>query len=124
MVKGKITIEDLAVMVQRGFSEMNDKLNGHDKRFDSMDKRFDSMDKRLKIVEDKVSSLTTEFQSFRSETRGNFEKVNSELYNVNNRLDRVEKRTIEDADAISENILDLTGRVSILERNDKQLKTA
>ena len=53
MVKKDITINDLAVMVQKGFS-------GVDKRFDAMhnemDKRFDLVDKRF----DKVENLILE----------------------------------------------------------------
>lgn len=42
--KRKVTIEDLAGMVQRGFS-------GVDKRFDLVDKRFDMVDKRFDKIE-------------------------------------------------------------------------
>ena len=40
MATKNITINDLAVMVQKGF-------NGVDKRFEQVDKRFEQMDKRL-----------------------------------------------------------------------------
>jgi len=40
MAKKDITINDLAVMVQKGF-------DGVDKRFEQVDKRFEQMDKRL-----------------------------------------------------------------------------
>jgi hypothetical protein len=44
MRKRNVTIEDLAVMVKRGF-------DGVDKRFDLVDKRFDAMDDRFERVE-------------------------------------------------------------------------
>ena len=47
MVKKEITINELAVMVQKGFA-------GNDKRFDDMDKRFDGMDKRFDKIENLV----------------------------------------------------------------------
>ena len=40
MAKKDITINDLAVMVQKGFNEV-------DKRFEQVDKRFDGIDNRL-----------------------------------------------------------------------------
>jgi archaellum component FlaC len=44
-MKGKnITIDDLAVMVKKGF-------DGVDKRFDGVDKRFDGVDDRLERIE-------------------------------------------------------------------------
>lgn len=41
MKKKNTTIDDLAVMVQKGFT-------GNDKRFDSMDKRFDKIEAEIK----------------------------------------------------------------------------
>ena len=45
----KVTIDELAIMVQHGFTEM-------DKRFDNMDKRFDRLEKRFDKLEDIVLS--------------------------------------------------------------------
>ncbi|MDP1760177.1 MAG: hypothetical protein Q8L01_01845 [Candidatus Woesebacteria bacterium] len=47
MAKKNLTIDDLAVMVQKGFS-------GNDKRFDYVDKRFEQMDKRFDKIENLV----------------------------------------------------------------------
>ena len=44
MKKKDITIDDLAMMVQRGFS---DAAKSIDKRFDAVDVRFDGVDRRL-----------------------------------------------------------------------------
>lgn len=46
-MKKNITIDDLAVIVQKGF-------NGVDKRFDSVDKRFDLVDKRFDKIENLI----------------------------------------------------------------------
>jgi len=43
----KVTIEDLAGMVKRGFDTV-------DKRFDAVDKRFDAMDKRFDRIENLI----------------------------------------------------------------------
>jgi hypothetical protein len=59
MAKKDITIEDLAIMVQKGFSEMATKKEMN-VRFDSVDKRFDimvtkaEMNRRFDGLEDRV----------------------------------------------------------------------
>jgi archaellum component FlaC len=58
MSKRKVTTEDLAAMVQRGFKEV-------DKRFDAMDDRFDRIEKliladhkrRIERLEEQVHDL-------------------------------------------------------------------
>ena len=57
MAKKNITIDDLAGMVQNGFTELKEDM---DKRFGQMDKRFDSvvtkaeMNRRFDGLEDRV----------------------------------------------------------------------
>jgi hypothetical protein len=76
-VKKKMTIDDLAGMVARGFSEVQDqfvevhnKFKQIDTRLDNIDDRLDSIDdrltkienqheRRLSIVEDKVLIIST-----------------------------------------------------------------
>jgi hypothetical protein len=62
MKKKNVTIDDLAVMVSKGFS-------GVDKCFESMDKRFDLVDKRF----DKIENLILENHKRR------IEKLESEI---------------------------------------------
>ena len=47
MAKKNITIDDLAVMVQKGFDGVDKKFEQVDKRFEQVDKRFEQVDKRL-----------------------------------------------------------------------------
>ncbi len=64
MVKKNITIDDLASMVQNGFTEVKEDMNKRfeqvDKRFEQVDKRFDSMvtkaemNRRFDGLEDRV----------------------------------------------------------------------
>ena len=57
MAKKNITIDDLAVMVQNGFTEVREDMN---KRFEQVDKRFDvmvtkaEMNRRFDGLEDRV----------------------------------------------------------------------
>jgi archaellum component FlaC len=73
----EITIEDLARMVQQGFSEtagridkleanmydrfqnVNDKLEKVDKRFDEVGHKINQIDRRLFSIEDDVSEIKT-----------------------------------------------------------------
>lgn len=63
MASKKITIDNLAEMIGKGFA-------GVDKRFDDVDKRFDEVDKGLDKIEnvlirqhsDKISNLESEIR--------------------------------------------------------------
>ncbi|MFA5433006.1 MAG: hypothetical protein WC319_09095 [Candidatus Paceibacterota bacterium] len=48
MKSKNITIDDLAMMVQKGFSEA---AKENSKRFDGVDKRFDRIEKKLDRIE-------------------------------------------------------------------------
>lgn len=50
-MKKKVTIEDLAVMTQKGFLAVDKRFDGVDKKFGEIDKRFDEVDKRLDRIE-------------------------------------------------------------------------
>lgn len=50
MRKKEITIDDLAIMVQKGFNETAKKIDV-DKGFDAVDKRFDKVENRLDRIE-------------------------------------------------------------------------
>jgi archaellum component FlaC len=78
MKKKQMTIEDLALMTQRGFSEVhidldsfkkevNERFNRVDERFGQVDKRFDHIenlllrahDNRIEKIEDDIRFLKT-----------------------------------------------------------------
>ena len=49
--KEKTTIDDLAIIIKKGFDEVDKRFDGVDKRFDGVDKRFDKVEKRLDNLE-------------------------------------------------------------------------
>jgi hypothetical protein len=53
MVKKNITIDDLAVMVQKGFNETAKKAD-MDLQFKQVDERFDAIDKKFDKIENLV----------------------------------------------------------------------
>ncbi len=69
MKKKNVTINDLAVMVGKGF-------DGVDKRFDGVDKRFDAIDFRL----DKIEKLIL------ADHKRRIEKLEEEIKEINGLL--------------------------------------
>ena len=55
--KKETTIEDLAVMVQKGFSGVDEKLEKIDGRFEKIDGRFVEVNKRFDSVEKGLNKL-------------------------------------------------------------------
>lgn len=49
--KKETTLDDLALMVGKGFNSMDEKFKNVDKRFESADKRFDKIESRLGKLE-------------------------------------------------------------------------
>ena len=59
-MKKKITIEDLAGMVKRGFDAVDKKFDAVDKRFDKIDTRFEKVDARFDDMDarfDRIENL-------------------------------------------------------------------
>lgn len=93
----KVTIDDLAVMVKKGFDRV-------DEQFEAMDEKFTG---KIDALEYKMNCR--------------FDQVMAEIHDIKVRLDALEKRTLEDSDAAVKELLDLKRRVNILE---KKLKIA
>jgi len=45
------TIDDLAIMVKKGFDGVDRRFDGVDRRFDGVDRRLDKVEKRLDRIE-------------------------------------------------------------------------
>jgi archaellum component FlaC len=57
MKNKNITIDDLAIMVKKGFDGVDKRFDGVDKRFEAIDKRFDGVDKRFDKVEKRLDRI-------------------------------------------------------------------
>ncbi|PIR44634.1 MAG: hypothetical protein COV10_03980 [Candidatus Vogelbacteria bacterium CG10_big_fil_rev_8_21_14_0_10_51_16] len=88
-----INLEDVAIMVQKGFE-------GVDRRFDGVDKRFDGVDKRLDGVDMRLGGLEFEFKG------------------VNRRLNEMERDTksIKHHLVYREEFQDLMARMKLVEK--------
>lgn len=97
--KKRVTIDDLAMMVQRGFHETSENINGFrkdtNKKFENVDKRIESIDKR-------------------------FENVENEIGDVKNKVNQIDRRLFSIEEDIAEIKIkqygDLLKRVSFIER--------
>lgn len=94
MKNKKITIDDLARMIQRGFEETAKKADV-DKRFEQIDKRFEQVDKR-------------------------FDNLEGQINNIDNKVNQIDRRLFSIEEDISEIKIkqygDLLKRVNFIER--------
>lgn len=58
--KNNITIDDLAVMVAKGFGHVEKRFEKMDKRFDAMDERFDVMDERFTKIDQTLYEMQSD----------------------------------------------------------------
>ena len=87
----KMTLDNLAVIIKREFDRVNEKFDEHDQQFRQINNKLDSM-------------------------QADILSIKLELHDINVRLDRLEKRTLEDDSSFTSDILDLRKRVKAMER--------
>jgi len=99
MKKKEITIEDLARMVQTGFSEAKKQV---DSKFVQVDKRFEQVDKRLDNLENKVT------------------QIDGRLDNLENKVNQIDRRLFSIEEDVAEIKIkqygDLLKRINFIER--------
>ena len=100
MARKKVTIEDLAGMVKRGFDSVDKRFEQVDQRFDSVDKRFEQVDKRFEQVDKRFDNLEN--------------RMEAGFAHVNARLDTI-RHDISDLPAMRASLRDLHQRVERLE---------
>lgn len=60
--KKETTIDDLAIMIGKGFNEMDKRFKKVDERFDKMDKRFDRMDGEIEDIKLRLDNVAYRFE--------------------------------------------------------------
>lgn len=94
----KITIDELAVMMQKEFSSLHEEIQGVRVEF--------------------KAELKREIGSVRADIR----RLQEDITDIRNRLERLEKRTMEDDNALAKEVVDLRRRVNILEKEILRLR--
>lgn len=92
--KKKTTIDDLAVMVARGFSEMDERFERVYKRFDGVDKRFDRIESRLDRLEKRIERIEADIiwiKEILEKHTKMLKDLSEEKIFIVHRIDRIEK---------------------------------
>jgi len=132
----EVTNDELAVMLNKQFNFIND-------RFDSLENnlRAEIQGVRTELkteIQGVRTELKTEIQGVRTElqdvridlkndiyeNRRRIDEIFGELVSIKMRLEKLEERTQEDADALAAEVLELHKKVNILEKEINKLKLA
>jgi len=108
--KKDVSTNELARMVAKGFSDVNDKLIIADRKIDKLNGKMDKL----------IDNLF----SFREEVRLEFKRLWAEVDYINQRLDKIEKNNVEEIELLSGDIVKLKSKVSKLEKKINKLKLA
>ena len=85
--KVSISMDDLAIMIGRGFEDVNNKFKDVDKRFDGVDKKFEDLEERLTRKIDGLSNRIDDLSLNRS--------TREELKILSLRVEKVEKKVFK-----------------------------
>lgn len=102
-------MDDFAAMIAREFSGMQN----------SMDKRFEQVDKRFDLLEHQNAA---DHASIRAKMKSGFERIEREIAEVKDQLNRLDRRTDQDDNALFSDINKLRIKVARLEKEVKFLK--
>lgn len=113
-------------------SELKQCFDKIDQRFDKIDQHLEKADQRFDelfsfladnmVTKQEFGEFKSEMYNFRDEANGRLDAISRELDEIKKRLDALERRTIEDADAAANDILELRHRVEYLEEQFKRLQ--
>lgn len=94
--KEKISMDDLALMIGKGFEHVDQRLDAMDKRMCSMDQRFDKMDERFDKMDGKLDDMDRSNNQAHENAglRLNEMAYRFELTDLKKRVEILEKRAI------------------------------
>lgn len=82
--KKEITLDDLASMVQNGFTELRSEFKSGlklmNEKIDSMDKRIDSLDEKIELLDEKVEKISLDVSDIKA--------------NINKKVDKFEHKSL------------------------------
>jgi chaperonin cofactor prefoldin len=111
MAKKSVTIDDLAGMVQRGFVDLEKRIDG---RFDSVDKRIDGVDKRMDGLEEKIDGLDKDMKSGFAGVSQRLDALEARMSSMERHMESIEETLVE--------VVDRLGRVEQLVDEDHQTR--
>lgn len=105
--------DDLKTLTQKEFMAQNERI---DKRFNEVDKKFDEVDKRFNEVDKRFDDVDKRFNVVENKINSNHGAMVSEFIKIHHKIDRINKRTFEDEEAMAGDIVGLKKRVTKLEK--------
>jgi len=103
-------IEDLAIIVNKGFEDARKDRN---ERFAKVDERFDKVEAEINEIKEDTHQIKVEVK-----------QIWNKLDEIEKRLDKLSQTSKEDVDAIIGDVLNLKQRVDFLESQIKELEAA
>lgn len=97
----------------------SDKVDNLENKFDNLENKFNNLENKFDILENKFDNLENKVDGLELKVDAGFRMVSEELGGVNQRLEKLERRTLEDSTAATIDILNLQQRVGVLERKEK-----
>lgn len=83
--KKETTIDDLAIMVAKGFSSMQEYM---DKRFDGVDIRFDKVEERLDRVEERLDKVEDRLDKIEGHHSRRLDNVEDKVVVIKNVIEK------------------------------------
>jgi chromosome segregation ATPase len=138
----KITLEQLADKMDKGFEQVDKKFELVDKRFDKMgvefnkkidDKidglasavktGFDEIYDKLRELDLKISNLKIEIDDRFNEVSDRFREIREEINDIDKRLERIEKSSLEDSDFLADELVSLKKKNKFFEKRLQKLES-
>ena len=81
-------IDKFAVVVAKGFGDIDRKLIEHDKKFESIDKKFENVDNKFDSIDNKFDSIDKKFDSIDNR----FDSIDNRFDSIDNRFEKIENK--------------------------------
>jgi predicted nuclease with TOPRIM domain len=105
--------------LENKFDNLENKFDNLENKFDNLENKFNNLENKFDILENKFDNLENKVDGLELKVDAGFRMVSEELGGVNQRLEKLERRTLEDSTAATIDILNLQQRVGVLERKEK-----
>ncbi len=85
----QVTLDNLAVMVQQGFTELRDEL------ISRMDARFDKIEDELRYIRNDIRLLSMRLDAFEKKTNEDSDVYRHEIVDLRRHIQLLEKRLVK-----------------------------
>ena len=109
----KKEFDDLAVIIKDSFGEMENKVAA----------RFDDLESRM-ATKDDLKNLETRMDEKFGSLGSEIFQIQQELKDIKKSIEALAKRTLEDANVLAKDVLELRRRVDFLEKQIQKFQTA